>query len=191
MSKETQVVFLRGKKVVLRPIFKTDLQHIVRWINDPEVREFLNAFLPQNDQDEEEWLARLGKNKSSDVVLLIETCEGKPIGLMGLHRINWLDRTATTGALIGEKEYWGKGFGTEAKLLLLDYAFNTLNLRRICSDVLAFNGRSYAYLKKCGYKEEGIKRQHIFRNGEYYDLIQLAVFRDEFKPIWQQYQEGI
>ncbi len=62
---------------------------------------------------------------------------------MGIHRINWKDRTATTGAVIGEKAYWDKGYGSEAKMLVLDYAFNMLNLRKICSQVLAFNKRSH------------------------------------------------
>ncbi len=108
---------------------------------------------------------------------------------MGIHRINWKDRTATTGAVIGEKAYWGKGYGSEAKKLLLDYAFNELNLRKICSGALAFNGRSQAYSKKCGYEVEGVLKQHIFKNGEYHDLVQLAVFKEQWLPLWKKFRK--
>jgi len=190
MSEESKVVFLKGKSVNLRPVFKSDLPQIVRWINDPEVRNFLNAHLPQSEQDEERWLENLSKNKDTDLVLVIETTEGRVIGLMGLHKINWRDRVAITGALIGEKEYWGKGFGSDAKITLLNYAFNVLNLRKICSGVISYNKRSLQYSIKCGYKEEGILKEHIFRNGQYWDVIQLAIFREDFISVWEEYQQG-
>ena len=166
------------------------MPQIVRWINDPEVRNFLNAHLPQSEQDEERWLENLSKNKDTDLVLVIETTEGRVIGLMGLHKINWRDRVAITGALIGEKEYWGKGFGSDAKITLLNYAFNVLNLRKICSGVISYNKRSLQYSIKCGYKEEGILKEHIFRNGQYWDVIQLAIFREDFISVWEEYQQG-
>lgn len=186
---EERVVFLRGENVVLRPLGKSDLPRLLRWINDPEVRHFLEAYLPMSEKDEEDWLENLGKRKPNEILLAIETVDGVHIGNIGLHRIHWRDRTATTGAMIGEKEYWGKGLGTEAKMLLLDYAFNTLNLRKICSQVLAFNKRSAAYSKKCGYVEEGVFREHIFRNGEYHDLINLAVFREGFEQAREKWQK--
>lgn len=187
---ENPVVFLKGKKVSLRPVEKTDLPQIVRWINDPEVRLFLESWLPQSSADEEKWIESLGKRKDTNIVLAIETVQGKHIGLMGLHNIKWRDRVADTGAMIGEKEFWGKGYGSEAKILLLEYAFNTLNLRKICSAAYAFNARSINYSLKCGYKEEGRQRGHIFRAGEYHDKVLLAIFQEDFLPVWEKYQKG-
>jgi len=176
------VVFLKGKRVVLRPINKeTDLPSIIRWINDPEVRRFIAAYLPSPREAEEQWVDGLTNNKDvSNIVLAIETVDGVFIGIMGIHRINWRDRTATTGAFIGEKEYWGRGYGTDAKMALLDYAFNTLNLHKICSGAISFNQRSVRYSLKCGYKIEGRRRQQRFRDGKYYDEIILGVFRNEW-----------
>jgi len=185
---EERVVFLRGQNVVLRPLSQDDAPRLLRWINDPEVRRFLEVSTPTQDHEEVEWISGLSKRKNEDIVLAIETAEGQHIGNMGLHKINWRNRTASTGAMIGEKEFWGKGLGTEAKMLLLHYAFNTLNLRRITSQAYAFNERSIAYSKKCGYTEEGVLRQHIFRDGEYCDLVCLAVFREDFMPIWNAWQ---
>ena len=182
----TGVVFLRGKKVILRPPDKKDIPLLAKWINDPEIRCFINNFLPTTEGAERVWLEGLDKKPPTDIVLIIEVA-GKAIGSMGLHRINMKDRVATTGAIIGEKEYWGKGYGTDAKMILLDYAFNTLNLRKVMSSVKAFNRRSLSYSLHCGYCVEGRLRRQHFVDGKYYDEIMLGVFRHEWLPYWQKY----
>ncbi len=181
------VVFLKGRNVSLRPLERGDLVNCVRWVNDPEIREFIKNNWPMTMQDEEEWFENLGKRKPHDLTLAMVTNDGRHVGNMGLHRIDWRGRVATTGALLGEKELWGKGLGTEAKTLLLHYAFQSLNLRKICSQVIAYNDRSIAYSKKCGYKVEGVLKDHIFRGGQYWDLVQLAVFWEDFFPVWEKY----
>jgi len=187
--KNDKIIFLKGRKVILRPLNKeTDLEHITRWINDQEVTQYLFAYLPATKQSEAEWLGSLDKDKDQ-IVLAIETLNGKFIGSMGLHRINWKDRIATTGAMIGEKTYWGKGYGTDAKMLLLEYAFNTLNLRKICSTVIAFNQRSLRYSLHCGYKIEGKLRKQIFKNGRYWDEFVLGLFKKDWLPIWKRYKK--
>ncbi|MFA6135865.1 MAG: GNAT family protein [Candidatus Paceibacterota bacterium] len=183
-----RVVSLVGKKVILRPPnVETDVELFYRWINDPEVRCFLAVVLPVTIMEERKWVEGIGKN-DENIIFVIETKEdGIPIGTMGLHRINWVFRTATTGALIGEKEYWGKGFGTDAKMTLLDYAFNTLNLRKICSSAFSYNGRSIGHNLKCGYQLEGVRKRQFFRKGRYWDQVLLAVFKRDWLPLWKKY----
>ena len=187
--KKREVVFLKGKRIILRPINKeTDLEKCVIWTNDPEVTNFLSLVYPVDKIAEGEWFDKLSKDKNN-VILAIETLDGKFIGTMGLHGINWINRTATTGALIGEKKYWGKGYGTEAKMLVLNYAFNQLNLRRIKSEVIAYNKRSLNYSLHCGYEIEGRKKQEIYKNGRYWDLIQLGLFKNKWLKVWKKYQK--
>lgn len=187
-SDKNRVVFLRGHKVILRPLEKErDLETLRRWINDPDVTQYLLAHRPITPTGEAEWFDQLEQN--DDVVLGMETLDGAFIGTMGLHQISLKDRTATTGALIGEKAYWGQGYGTDAKMTLLDYAFNTLNLRKICSSVLEFNERSLQYNLHCGYQIEGRRRQQFFRNGRYWDEILLGLFREDWEPVWERYCE--
>ncbi len=184
-----QIIFLEGQKVILRPLRKeTDLESCLRWINDPEVRQYLKNHLPFTVQQESDWFDQLSQ-RTGDIILAIETLEGAFIGTMGLHRIDWQDRVATTGALIGEKDYWGQGYGTDAKMVLLDYAFNTLNLRKICSSTFSYNKRSLQYLLHCGYQIEGRRRRQRFRGGKYWDEIILGLFKHEWAPIWKRYQE--
>ncbi len=187
-DQKPKVVFIEGKKVNLRPFAKDDIPLLTRWINDAYLRDFLMAFLPRTEKDEEEWFNKLGSD-DKNIVFGVETKDGVLVGCMGIHRINWRDRVCTTGAFIGEKENLGKGYGTDAKMFLLDYIFNMLNLRKVCSEVIAYNERSLKYSEHCGYEREGIRRKHVFRKGEYWDLIELGLFRGTWLPIWERYQE--
>ena len=184
-----KVIFLRGKKVILRPVDKdNDIVHFHRWFNDPEIRQFLTNCMPISMQQEEEWFATL-PNRMDNIVLSIESIEeGVLVGNMGLHRINFISGTAVTGALIGG-DFQNKGYGTDAKMTMLNYAFNTLGLRKVCSEVIDFNGRSLHYSTKCGYHEEGRRVGQHLRDGEYCDEVLLAVFREDWLPLWQLYQQ--
>lgn len=189
LETKTRIEFLKGKRLILRPILKKDIPYLLRWINDEDVTQYLATYLPMMEADQEKWLEALAKDKQTNLVFMIVTTDGKPIGTMGLHHINWQNRVAITGALIGEKEYWGKGYGTEAKMLLLNYAFNTLNLRKVCSSVFSCNKRSYAYQVKCGYVEEGRRRRQFYKKGRYWDEILMAVFKKDWLPLWREYRK--
>jgi RimJ/RimL family protein N-acetyltransferase len=185
-NNEQQIIFRKSNRVILRPPLREDVPLLVRWMNDPEVTQYLGAHTPMLEADEEEWFEKLPKRKSSDIILTI-VVDGKAIGIMGLHDISWKNRTAETGTFIGEKEYWGQGYGSEAKMLLLDYAFNALGLRKICSSVFAYNERSLKYSLKCGYKEEGRLKDQHFQYGRYWDEILLAVFRNDWFLLWEEF----
>ncbi len=189
MEIQKRVIFLVGKKVVLRPINKeTDLVAMTRWVNDPEVARYLKRTVPITEREECEWLDGIGKSVKS-ITLAIETKNDHTlIGSIGIHDIWWTSRVGTTGALIGEREYWGRGYGTDAKMILLNYAFNGLNLQKICSTVIAFNERSLRYSLHCGYKIEGRRPHHIFKNGRYHDLIELGLFKKDWLPFWKKYR---
>lgn len=180
MKKEKQkgkIVFCSGEKVILRPLMKGDIEKLLVWFNNPEMTQYLSMNMPMYEKEEEEWLEMLHKRKQTDIVFAIETKKGNFIGTIGLHKIIWVDRIAEVGIAIGEKEYRGRGYGTEALMLLLEYAFNSLNLRKACLTVLGFNKRAYRCYCKCGFKVEGRKRQQFYKNGRYTDEIVMAVFK--------------
>lgn len=184
------VIFLKGKRVRLRPIEKTDIDRCTIWINDPEVRDFVSNSFPISHTQEEEYVGET-KIPQNHIKLAIETNSGIHIGNISVFHINWIDRTAETGALIGNKKYWSKGYGTEAKMLLMDYAFNTLGLRKLHSAAYTYNERSINYSLKCGYKIIGRKKEEKLRNGVYHDLVMLEVFRDEWQTahdVWSKNQ---
>ena len=185
-----RIVFIDAKHLYLRPPQMSDLPLLVRWFNDPGMTPFLNRRYPMTEASERKWLEQLGE-RTGDVVLII-VLKGKtpekdrPIGTIGIHAIERENGVATTGAAIGEKDCWERGYGTEAKMVLLDYAFNTLNLRKIYSRVLATNGRSRAYSEKCGYVLEATLPRHHFRHGDYVDEHILAVYADIWRALWEK-----
>ncbi len=185
-SEKTGLVFLKGRRIVLRPILESDVPLLMKWINDPRVRHFVSNAFPKMEGVEREWVANLSKKSDSHIVLMIEV-DGKPIGNIGVHGINWKDRTTTTGTLIGEVEYWGQGYGTDAKMTLLEYLFNTLNLRKVMSHVYAFNKRSQACNLRCGFKIEARLRKQRFVLGRYHDEIILGLFREDWQKAYSAY----
>lgn len=159
---------------------------MVRWINDPEVTRFITAFRPMTPQIEKESLERLS-NSDKNMFLVIEVEDGTPIGSVGLHGIDWVNRSATSGAMIGEKDYWGKGYGTDAKMALLNFAFNRLNLKTIKSAAISFNVRSQKALLKQGYREVGRMPQLHFRDGRFHDEVLFILTRKDFMRVWRVY----
>lgn len=178
---------LRGRKVLLRPVKRSDISCFLKWFNDPEVAQYLAWYLPMTEMSEEKFIEELGTTRAkSDAPFVIEVVEGtsaKAIGICGLHQIDAKDRSAAFGIVIGEKDCWSKGYGAEAARLLIDYGFQQLNLHRISSTALAFNERSITLHKKLGFREEGRLRQTMFKNGEYHDLLQFGILRQEWKRL--------
>ena len=118
---------LKSKNVTLRPVKRSDLSHFLEWFNDPEVIQYLGMYLPMTEMAEEKYIEELGTTRAkTDTSFVIEITEGdstQPIGTVGLHGINSKDHNATFGIAIGEKEYWNKGYGTEAARLIINYGF--------------------------------------------------------------------
>lgn len=179
-------MFLVGKKTNLRPIKESEVPQITCWINDPEVRKYINNILPFTERQEMEWYKKLGSDEKN-LILGIETKEGKLIGTMGIHGIDPTHRCASTGTLIGEKSLWGNGFGSDAKMSLLYHAFYTMNLNKINSSAFEFNERSIRYSLRCGYQIEGRRRAQFFREGRYWGIVLLGVIREEWIPLWEKY----
>jgi RimJ/RimL family protein N-acetyltransferase len=157
-------------------------------MNDPEVTQYLMRVFPLMEKEEEDWIEELPKSKNGFAFGIVEMEKKKLIGSIGLININWQSRTATTGTALGEKEFWGRGYGTEAKMLLLDFAFNALDLFGVSSRVMAHNERSLAYGRKCGYVEVGRLPQWMRRqNGERCDEVLLVVTQEKWRPLWVEY----
>ena len=177
---------LKGKKVLLRPIKRADISLFLKWFNDPEVTQYLERHLPLTEMEEEKWIEEHATTRAgSDVGFVIETINNEipqAIGIIGLTQLKLKDRQGTFGIILGEKDHWGQGYGTEATRLIIRYSFEQMNLHRIASQVFAFNERSLKLHKKVGFFEEGVRRQAAFKNGQYWDTIEFGLLMDELKP---------
>lgn len=177
--KTKNTVFLEGKNVYLRPLELSDLAILQKYVNDPEVRRYLSSIYPQTLQDEEAWLRKIMTSNPNSIEFGVVLKKGnKLLGCMGLRILSHVDGTADTGTMLGAKDEWNKGYASEAKMLLLEYAFLTLNVRKVCSRAYAPNLGSIRHNQKSGYVIEGRLKDHIYREGKYHDLVMLAVFKD-------------
>ncbi|MCX6764166.1 MAG: GNAT family protein [Candidatus Nealsonbacteria bacterium] len=169
------------KDILLRPVRKSDLECLLKWMNDTEVNQYLLNRFPMTEITEGKWIEELSTTRrNTDIVFMIEVKQ-KPIGICGLHMINLIDQNAGVGMAIGEKKYWSKGYGTESLRLLVNYAFRNLNLNSLSAGAMDFNERSIKMQKKIGFQREGRRRQHFFKNGKFHDEILFGLLREEWK----------
>jgi len=177
--------FLKGEKVFLRPIEMKNLPVIARfiasWINDEIVTYYM--FTGQKPLNLKQVIAEFKKQLEDEkniIFLVTDIKSKKAIGYAGLYEINPTARKAEFRILIGKKDFWGKGYGTETTELITYYGFDRLNLNRIYLGYVADNkgaGRSY---EKSGYVYEGTLKEEIYRNSQYYDAIRMAILRENY-----------
>ncbi|MFQ6102172.1 MAG: GNAT family N-acetyltransferase [Anaerolineae bacterium] len=172
-----------GEKVQLRPIERDDLPRYVEWFADPEVRRHLAVYMPFSLTQEERWYEGLQERleRGNDVLLAIETTEGVHIGNVGLHSINWKDRSTELGIVIGEKGYWNQGYGSDAIRTLLGLAFREMNLHRVFLRVNTDNARGIRCYEKAGFRREGTLREAVFKEGVYCDQYMMSILQSEFE----------
>ena len=176
---------LEGQLVRLRALDATDLERAYKWINDREVTRYVVARYPMSREDERRWLGEGPTNGlAAGVRLAIEARkDGVHIGNLDLHQVRPEDRKAGLGIMIGEKEYWSNGYGTDAIITLLRFAFGEMNLHRVWLHVFEFNDRGIACYRKCGFQEEGRLREHYYAEGRYWDSIVMGILRNEFESL--------
>lgn len=170
---------LEGEKIYLSPTNVEDAESYTKWMNDFNVTDYIaRSGKLISLEEEREWLKN--KKEQNKIFAIIKQENNQLIGNCGIHHIDFINRTATLGIFIGEKENWSKGYGTEAIKMLLDFGFNYLNLNSIDLEVMEFNPRAIACYKKCGFKEIGRRRQAKYINGKYYDTISMDILSEEF-----------
>ena len=176
---------VEGQLVRLRPLEPGDAEREYRWFNDQEVIGNLSAFrYPVSMGYEERWLReRPPIDFANGMMLAIETKDGVHIGNTGLYEVRAEDRKAGLAITIGEKDEWSKGYGADAVVTLLRFAFQEMNLHRVWLTVVAYNERAIACYKKCGFQEEARLRQDVYRHGRYWDFIEMGILRDEFDAL--------
>lgn len=175
--------FLIGKRVYLRALEKEDLIYIRKWSNDPEIRKLIGEVVSMSQADADKFLERVYSDNTREWFVIVVKENDRLIGETGLLRMFPAWRTADISIIIGEKDAWGKGYGTEAILLLLDYAFRCLNFHRVAIGIVGFNKRAISFWKKIGFKKEGVQRDGYYYNHKYFDFVMMSILEDEFREL--------
>jgi RimJ/RimL family protein N-acetyltransferase len=156
-----------------------------RWNRDSEYARLLDDEPPKlySVKSFKAWLERkFDQDDEFRYFFTIRTLEGDQlIGFIGLFGIQWNHGSAWVGIGLGERDYWGKGYGTDAMRLILRYAFRELNLYRLNLDVFAYNPRAIRSYEKAGFKIEGREPKSVLRDGQRYDMILMGILREEWE----------
>ncbi len=173
---------LSTERLKFRKMVNDDISIYHKWRNDFEVMFSTSLSLDLYSFEETKHFVEniiLGSSNSKSYI--IEDKEtNKPIGVTSLVNIDVKNQNAEVIIDIGEKNYWGNGLGTEALKIILEYAFLELNLYRISLRVFSLNSKAIHIYTKLGFKQEGVSRQCLYRNGEWHDIIQMGILKEEY-----------
>jgi RimJ/RimL family protein N-acetyltransferase len=158
-----------------------------RWSRDSEYSRLLSAFPagPNSVKSFKDWIEKeFEKERLDSYMFMIRTLqENLLIGEIDLEVIEGYHSDAFVGISIGERRYWDKGYGTDAMNIMLNYAFNELNLHRVSLNVFEYNPRAIHLYEKIGFTVEGRAREFLNRDGRRWDMIFMGILRES----WQTY----
>lgn len=172
-----------GNRLRLAAYRPEDAEIAVRWTEDAEYQRQMDTDYarPSTTHEQAEMLtSRRSPNSVNFALRMLE--DDRLIGFVVIHSIEWNNQSGTLSIGIGDPEYRGKGLGGEALRLILNYAFNELNLFRVGLDVISTNERAIRAYHKAGFIEEGRMRASVYRDGQRADRILMSVLRDEWQP---------
>ena len=169
--------FIIGEKIYLRGLERSDLAgDYFNWLNDREVTKFLDSGIFPNTMERMEEFYRSTASSNDNVIFaIVDKATDKHIGNIKIGPIKWLSRVSPLGIMIGNKDFWGRGYGTEAIKLAVEYAFKQLNLHKITAGIVATHQASIKSFQKADFEIEGKAKSQFFLNGEYYDSLYLGI----------------
>jgi ribosomal-protein-alanine N-acetyltransferase len=177
-----KIRFISGRQIYLMPLERSHLnEKYLGWLNDADTSRYLESgIFPNTMKELEQFYDQTAGSRDQVMLAVAEAETGEHIGNVKLGPINWTHRKATFGILIGEKRFWGRGIGTEATRLMIEYGFFRLNLRRIELGVNAEHDAAVRVYEKVGFKVEGRHRESLFCDGRYRDSLWMGILRSEY-----------
>ncbi|HEU0164520.1 MAG TPA: GNAT family protein [Thermomicrobiales bacterium] len=185
---------IQGKRVSFRAFSRDDIPTLVRWQNDGEVMQYWgerqpivapSAFDAEFDQG-----GRFARFDERGELCLCDE-NGRPIGRFGYKGAAFRDRHVEIFLYIGERDAQGKGYGTEAIVLMLNWLFIHRGMHRVWLTVQAENARAIHTYEKVGFIREGIFREHYFRDGAFRDEIIFGMLAREFTARYRPEETGL
>ncbi|UIO43270.1 GNAT family N-acetyltransferase [Brevibacillus brevis] len=175
-------MLFQTERIYLRKMTGEDVDVYHTWRNDEEVMRTTNPSMDVYTWEDTNGFVNqvILQASSSKSYMIVDSQTNRPIGITSLIQIDPKNRNAECIIDIGEKEYWGKGYGREAMKLLLDYAFLEMNLHRVSLRVFSFNERAIKLYERLGFKQEGISRQFLFREGKWHDIVHMGILQQEY-----------
>lgn len=179
---------INGRRVFLRAAELSDAPLLNKWSNDPEIWNGLGGWhFPFSNLSTEGWIKGIDNNSLNGNTWVIDTPDLGIIGTANITNIDWKNRHAVHGMMLGDKDVRGKGYGVDTVMAIMKYAFDNLGLERLDGDMIEYNKASLKlYIGKCGWQEEGRQRRWHYRNGQFWDRIIVGVTRADYHDLTVQ-----
>jgi diamine N-acetyltransferase len=172
---------IEGELVALGPLRREHIPLYLRWINDFGTTRTLGIPpRPMTLEQETAWYEQAAVDETRTGFTIYERATGRAIGNCGLHEVDLGNRRTVVGIMIGEPDARGRGYGTEAMRLLLDYAFTVLGMHSVMLTVVEYNGAGRRCYEKVGFREMGRRRESRWYNGRFWDEIHMDILASEF-----------
>lgn len=174
-----------GKSVVLRAIEESDLPSLHKWGCDPALWRLLGGWhLPPSTKSTKSWYERLDTDPLNLRLAICTSEDASIVGLTNILDIDWKNKHAFHGMMLGDTATRGKGIGRDTVMAIMRYAFDELGLVRLDGSMIEYNESSLQlYCGKCGWKEEGRQRNWYFREGRFWDRIMVGVTTEDYKEL--------
>ncbi|MDP3639961.1 MAG: GNAT family protein [Nanoarchaeota archaeon] len=179
------------EELSLRSLELSDFEHIMGWVNNPEIVSNFGWFgNPVSREEEQRYLERLIASPTDKVYSAF--FGGEYIGQVGIHERDDRNKQGRLSIIIGNKDNWGRGYAPQMIDALLDKAFNDLHVHKVWGVFLEQNKKAHRlFIEKCGFKIEGLLRQEYCRGGAYHDMIRMAMLEDEYwARAWERADGG-
>lgn len=171
-----------GSLVRLRAVEPRDAEAFYEWHNDPQVTSTLGVRYPVTRAAEREWFEQAGLPSYAGCYLAVETFDGVLLGTCGLYETALPEnRTAELGIQLGNKSYWGRGYGTDAVRTTCRFGFEEMNLHRIELIVFAHHAAALRVYEKVGFTVEAVAREAHWGDGRWYDDVHMALLEGELR----------
>jgi diamine N-acetyltransferase len=166
---------MKGKLTHLVSLSKEHLPLVSKWNFDPEVNEFFSGRFPNNQQEQEAWFLNQINKIDKKKLVIIDNESNKEIGLIGIMKIDHINKNAEIGITIGEKFFWGKNHSQDALNIALNFLFQQMQMHCIYATVLTSNIRAIKFFMKNGFENNGFLKEAIFRNNKFENLQFLSI----------------
>lgn len=175
-------MILKAGNVFLREVTPSDVNNTyLSWMNDPQVTQFLEVrFTQQSKKSIQTFVKQMASDDTNLFMAICLNADNTHIGNIKLGPIHPIHKFADIGILIGDKNCWGKGFGVEAISLVVDFAFESLNLNRVSAGFYRGHNASKRAFEKVGFQQEGVRRKMRMYEGKFVDQIHMGYLREEW-----------
>lgn len=172
---------LHGKRINLIRVSKNDLLILKKWRNTNEIWMYNTQYVLLNMLNQKNWYEQITQKNSDNIMFVVTTKSGKPIGVCGLTHVDKENKHAYVAIIIGEIKYQNKGFGKEILQILMNYGFHKIKLHKIVAEVFGYNQTSVKFFEKLNFRHEAILHDSLWRRGRWWNIFVMSILQHEYQ----------